>query len=164
MTSNDRDKPAALRVPATILEAIYRHARASFPAECCGYLRGSQDGDAVDEVVACRNAQVDGDHPTRPERGAESGFVITGTELLAFARSLDTDRPARILYHSHTNGRAYFSEVDREVAAGPGGGPTYPVQHLVVGITAAAVTEVAQYGWSETAKDFVELARWPVLQ
>src|SRR5512143_1307221 len=78
--ADDRDTPgaapAALRVPATTLEAIYQHARASFPAECCGYLRGPRDGDAADEVVPCRNAQTDGDHPTVPERGAESGFVI----------------------------------------------------------------------------------------
>ena len=47
--------------------------------------------------------------------------MIAGAELFAFARSFDSDRPARIVYHSHTNGRAYFSEVDREVAATPAG-------------------------------------------
>ena len=87
--------------------------------------------------------------------------MITGSELFAFAKSLDGNRPARILYHSHTNGRAYFSEVDRAVAASSTG-PHYPVQHLVIGLTAAGLTEAAQFAWSDEARDFVELARWSI--
>ena len=59
--------------------------------------------------------------------------------------------PARIVYHSHTNGRAYLSEVDRQMALDSG----YPVQHLVIGVTADAVTVVAQFDF-----DLVEVARW----
>jgi proteasome lid subunit RPN8/RPN11 len=149
---------AAIAIPAEVRAQIFAHARAAYPAECCGYLVGPRDGAAVDAAIACRNAQLDGTHPTVPERGAESGFVIAGGELFAFARTLDTDRPARVIYHSHTNGRAHFSEVDREVAAGPAG-PAYPVQHLVVGVTADRVTELAQYAWSDEAHSFVEVAR-----
>src|SRR5262249_53285399 len=137
-----------------VLVAIYGHARAAFPEECCGYLVGPRGGAGVDAAVACRNAQADGDHPIAPERGADAGFVITGAELFAFARSLDGERPARIVYHSHPGGRAYFSEVDREVARTAG----YPVQHLVIGVTAEGVTEAAQF--AEHAGDFVEVARW----
>jgi proteasome lid subunit RPN8/RPN11 len=88
---------------------------------------------------------------------------------LRFARSFDTDRPARVVYHSHTNGRAYFSTVDRRMADGP----AYPVQHIVIGVgvtagarpasdRAPAITEVAQFAWSEAARDHVEVARWAV--
>ena len=145
-----------IAIPAVVRAAMERHARATFPAECCGYLVGPAGGDAVDAVIECRNAQEDGDHPTAPERGAETGFVIAGAELFAFARSFDSARPARIVYHSHTNGRAYFSAVDREVARVAG----YPVQHVVVGVTATGVTEGAQFAWSEAAGDFVEISRW----
>lgn len=147
-----------LAIPADVLAAVYQHAVAEFPAECCGYLVG---GAAIESAVRCRNAQPDGLHPTAPERGADTGFVIAGAELFAFARSFDGPRPARVVYHSHTNGRAYFSAVDREVARSAG----YPVQHLVVGVTAAGITEAAQFAWSDEAGDFVEIARWaaPVL-
>lgn len=148
-------------IPSFVLATVYEHARAAFPDECCGYLVGPHDAAAVDGAVPCRNAQRDGDHPTHPARGPDTGFVIAGAELLAFARTLDTARPARIVYHSHTNGRAYFSDVDRQVAASPAG-PHYPVQHLVVGITTAGLTEAAQFAWSAEARDFVELARWPI--
>jgi proteasome lid subunit RPN8/RPN11 len=146
-----------VRIPDDLRETIYAHAREAFPAECCGYLRG--DRDAIQAVVRCRNAQVDGDHPTHPERGADTGFVISGRELFDFARSLDSALPARVVYHSHTNGRAYFSGVDRQNALGPSG-PIYPVEHLVIGVTAAGVTEAAQFAWAADIGDFVEVARW----
>jgi proteasome lid subunit RPN8/RPN11 len=147
-----------IAIPGDVLAAIYAHAIAAFPDECCGYLVGAAPG-AVDAAVACRNAQADGEHPLVPARGADTGFVIAGAELLAFARSFDTDRPARIVYHSHTNGRAYFSAVDRGMAA-TAAGPAYPVQHVVVGVAGRAITEVAQFAWSDAARDHVEIARW----
>lgn len=154
-------RPAALAIPHSVLATIYEHARATFPDECCGYLIGSKGAASVDGAVICRNAQRDGDHPTHPERDADTGFVIAGAELLAFARSLDGERPARVVYHSHTNGRAYFSQVDRTNAAGPGG-PVYPVQQLVIGVTATGLTEAAQLAWSDEVRDFVEVARWAI--
>lgn len=146
-------------IPPQLLAAVCGQARAEFSAECCGYLTGPAGGDAVDALVPCRNAQAGGEHPLVPERGADAGFVIAGAELFAFAKSFDGPAPARIVYHSHTNGRAYFSDVDREMAAGPEG-PAYPVQHLVVGLDAERITEVAQFAWSDEARDFVEVARW----
>ena len=151
-----------IRIPDGVRAAIYAHARGAFPDECCGYLCGPAGGDAVELAVACRNAQADGDHPVAPARGADTGFVIAGAELLQFARRFDGAQPPRIVYHSHTHGRAYFSDVDRAVAAGP----AYPVQHLVVGVIAeppgCRVVEAAQFAWSIDAGDHVEVARWSV--
>jgi proteasome lid subunit RPN8/RPN11 len=153
-----REPLTPVAIPGELLAAVYAHAIAAFPDECCGYLVGATP-DAVDAVVACRNAQADGSHPIAPERGADTGFVIDGAELFAFARSFDGARPPRVVYHSHTNGSAYFSTVDRRMA-GSEGGPSYPVQHLVIGAAPGAVTEVAQFAWSAAAGDFVEIARW----
>lgn len=151
--------PRAIAIPPALLAEIYAHARRAFPAECCGYLVGDRAGDTVTAAIRCRNAQLDGDHPIAPERGADTGFVIAGAELLAFARSFDGATPARVVYHSHTNGRAYLSAIDRALAATPAG-PAYPVQHVVVGVTGAGATEAAQFAWSDAASDYVEVARW----
>jgi proteasome lid subunit RPN8/RPN11 len=147
-----------IAIPRPVLEAIYAHARLAFPDECCGYLIGASPA-AVDAAVACRNAQLDGEHPLTPERGADTGFVIAGAELLGFARSFDTARPARIVYHSHTHGRAYFSTTDQQMAATPAG-PAYPVQHVVIGIADGSVVEAAQFAWQDQAAAYVEVARW----
>ena len=138
-----------MTISPDLLAQVYAHARADFPAECCGYLTATR-------VVRCRNAQADGEHPIAPDRGADTGFVIAGAELFAFARAFDTADPPLVVYHSHTNGRAYFSRVDQAMAAGP----AYPVEHLVVGITAEGLTEAAQFAWSGAA--YVEVARWSI--
>lgn len=150
----------AIAIPEALRQRIYAHARRCYPAECCGYLIGASS-QLVDAAIECRNAHVDGDHPTTPERGPDAAFVIAGRELIAFARSFDTSSPARVVYHSHTNGRAYFSAVDREVAT-VDGSPTYPVQHLVIGLDGARIVEAAQFAWDDGARDWREIARWQV--
>jgi len=142
----------AIAIPPPALERIYTHARESFPDECCGYLVG----DPIDEVVRCRNAQDDGE--INPDRSADRGFVIAGRELFVFAKSFESSRPARVVYHSHTNGRAYFSDTDRRMARDA----MYPVQHLVVALTGDALVEAAQFAWSADVADFVEIARWVI--
>ena len=146
--------------PAHLAE-LYAHARAEFPRECCGYV--------TDAVVPCTNAwNVDGDVGVDPNangnanvngstRGRDTAFAIDGAELLAFARTFSTSNPARVVYHSHTNGRAYFSGMDRAIAV-VDGAPTYPVDHVVIGIDATRITEAARFAWD--GSDYVEVSRW----
>ena len=150
-----------MNIPRKILEEVYREARRSFPAECCGWLAGPVDSQEVSTLRQCANAQDSGTHPTTPDRGAETAYVITGDDLLALNRSFDTDLPAQVIYHSHPNGRAYLSPTDREVATSPwGDGPAYPVQQLVVGLDQHRVVEAALYAWSDQDEGFVEIARY----
>jgi len=122
------------------LAAVFAHARDAFPLECCGYVLD-------DAVVRCTNAAA-----------SATAYAIDGAELLAFVRTLDSPRPARIVYHSHTNGRAYLSARDLAIAA-TGAGPVYPVAQLVVGVTADGPTEAALFAWRDV--EYVEVARWP---
>ena len=81
--------------------------------------------------------------------------------MLALNNSLDSEAPARIIYHSHPNGRAYLSDTDRTVATSPwGDGPAYPVQQLVVGIDDQRVVEAALFAWDDASQGFVELERY----
>jgi proteasome lid subunit RPN8/RPN11 len=154
-------KAVPLNIPSRLLEEVYREARLTFPAECCGWLAGPVDRAEVSIVRQCVNAQDSGTHPTTPDRGAETAYVITGEDLLELNRSFDTDSPAQIIYHSHPNGRAYLSPTDREVATSPwGDGPAYPVQQLVVGVDPHRVVEAALYAWSDEDEGFVEIARY----
>jgi [CysO sulfur-carrier protein]-S-L-cysteine hydrolase len=154
--------PHPFRISPAILEEVYREARKSFPAECCGWLAGPRDGPEVTAIRRCVNAQNSGTHPTAPERGAETAYVFTAEDLIDLNRSLDTDQPALVIYHSHPNGQAYLSETDRTVATSPwGDGPAYPVQQLVVGIDSQRVVEAALFAWSDAEGGFAEIARFP---
>ena len=161
-----------VEIPPGLLEAVYREARRSYPAECCGWLSGPRDGGAATTIRPCVNAQGEGNnpgnnpenraiHPTAAERTAETAYVFTGEDLLELNRSLDGGQPALVIYHSHPNGRAYFSDTDRTVAASPwGDGPAYPVQQLVVGIDGQRVVAAALFAWSEPESGFAEIARY----
>ena len=153
--------PTPLEVPRDILEEIYRQARREYPHECCGWLAGDRDGTSVTTVRACVNMQAQGGHPSAPGRSAETAYVFGAQDLLELNHSLDSDRPARIIYHSHPNGQAYLSDIDRGVAISPwGDGPAYPVQQLVIGIDAHRIVDAALYDWSDEASDFIEIARF----
>ena len=151
-----------MNIPGKILEEIYRHAREEFPNECCGWLTGSRDGDEVGRVRGARNAYDPATHPTASDRTAESAYVIDGDDLLELNRTLDGDEPPLVIYHSHPNGRAYFSETDRRVATDPwGDGPAYPVKQLVVGIDGNRVVEARLFEWNDSEKGFVAVAEFP---
>ena len=154
--------PRPLEIPRDVLLKVFREARKAFPDECCGWLEGPKGQDLVDAIRPCENAQSAGDHPTQSQRTAETAYVIAGDDLLALNKSLDSERPARVIYHSHNNGRAYFSKTDHDVATSPwGDGPAYPVQQLVVGLDPERVCEAALFAWSDAGGGFVEIARFP---
>lgn len=154
-------RPSPIDIPRDLLEDVYREARRAYPAECCGWLSGPRGSATVDRLRPCENAQAAGQHPTEAARGAETAYVIADGDLLELSRSFDGDRPARVIYHSHYNGRAYFSATDHEVATSPwGDGPAYPVQQLVVGLTPERVVEAALFAWSDDDGGFVEIARY----
>ena len=153
--------PTPVAIPRELLEQVYQEARRCFPAECCGWLAGPRDSGAADTIRSCVNMQDGGQHPTAADRTAETAYVLSGPDLLALNRGLDDAAPPLVIYHSHPNGRAYFSDTDRAVAASPwGDGPAYPVQQLVVGIDRQRVVEAALFAWSDAAGGFVEIARF----
>ena len=155
--------PIPVILPRALLEQVYQEARRAFPAECCGWLAGPRDSGAAAAIRPCVNMQDSGgQHPTAADRTAETAYVLSGPDLLALNRELDTAAPPLVIYHSHPNGRAYFSDTDRAVAASPwGDGPAYPVQQLVVGIDGQRIVESALFAWSDADGGFVELARYP---
>ena len=146
-------------IPREFLVDIYQHAREEYPYECCGWLAGD-DSEYVSIVRPCVNMQAQGNHPTDPARTAETAYVFGPDDLMKLNRSFDSDQPARIIYHSHPNGRAYLSDIDRRVAISPwGDGPAYPVRQLVVGIDERRVVESALFEWSD-ADGFIKVGRF----
>jgi proteasome lid subunit RPN8/RPN11 len=144
-------EPSAAVIAPAALEVIFREALAAFPAECCGWV-------TLTGARPCVNAQGAG--AGIEGRSAETAYVIGGADLLALNRAFDGADPPVAIYHSHPNGRAYFSATDRGVAMSPfGDGPAYPAQQLVVGVLADRVVEWALFAWSDAAGDFVEVAR-----
>jgi len=155
-------RPSPVEISRDILLKAYSEARAAYPEESCGWLAGPAEGPAI-VLRACENHQNSGNHPTAAERPAETAYVIDGEDLMALNRDLDTATPPLVIYHSHPNGLAYLSATDRTVATNPpewGGGPTYPVQQLVIGIDGHRVVDAALFAWSIEEDGYTEVARF----
>ena len=97
-----------LVLPEPLRDAIAGRAKAAFPAECCGLIEGMRDqsGFSVTRI-----------HPARNLASAADRFEIDPKDHIAAAKEA-RGRGARLIgcYHSHPNGRAQPSELDRSRA------------------------------------------------
>ena len=134
---------------ATALEKIFAHAVDGYPREVCGLVFAARDagGYPDPEVQRCENQHA----------ASRTAYSLSAADVMSLARSLETDRPARIVYHSHIDIGAYFSDED-VMSAAPGGALLVPVDHLVVDVRERVVRGAKLYRFD--AGRFGELARY----
>lgn len=135
------------------LEQIYRHARAEHPRECCGFVLGR--GEAA-EVVQCRNEQ-DRYHALDPDtypRTSANAYMFGPKDVLRLDRSLGSELPATIIYHSHPRVGAYFSDEDVRAAVSAG----WSVDYLVVDCQDDEIREAKLF--RREGEGFVEVERF----
>ncbi len=129
------------------LGAVCRHAEAEYPEECCGTISGSGVRPSVN---VCREGGGAID--------ARRTFELDAASAVAVAQSAEDSNGVRIVYHSHPDGPAVFSETDRRAAA-PAGRPVYPhLCHLVIACTGGRVSQVSLYAWRRD--EYVRVASW----
>jgi proteasome lid subunit RPN8/RPN11 len=147
------------------LAAIQRQAVGEYPYESCGVIlaRGEER-----RLVPCRNIQneLHAKDPARHPRDARTAYYIDPKELLMIGRLEGEGFRVRVIYHSHVDAGAYFSETDRRQAL-VGGEPAYPDATYIVtavvgaggpgaaGVAPPRVEAVAAFRWNEKRRDFV---------
>jgi proteasome lid subunit RPN8/RPN11 len=145
---------------AAELEAIQQHARADYPAECCGVLLVRPAAVAEERrLVACRNIQdeLHARDPARFPRTARTAYYIGHADLLEIGRREGEGFEVRVIYHSHVDAGAYFSETDRQNAM-VDGSPTYPqATYVVVSVADGRVADTRAHRFSREANGFVEV-------
>lgn len=157
--SGDGGDPGDL--PPALLAAIRAHAEAGYPEEVCGLVLGPRGG-PLDEVLRCENRQneLHARDPERHPRTAATAYALGVEDIARLDGSLAGARPCRLIYHSHVDVGAYFSDEDRRMAAPPGWGPLYPeVDYLVVDAQAGGARGARRYRF--IGDDFVEVAEYP---
>ena len=139
-------------LPRAALDDIYAHAREGYPEEVCGFVM------AGGEVRRCENQQ-NKMHALDPEtypRTAKTAYFLGFKDLKFLDQSLKSERPVRVIYHSHVDVGAYFSDEDVRAAA-PDGEPLFPVEYLVVDVRADGVREARLFRFE--GGRFLEVAR-----
>lgn len=125
------------------LQAIYRHAVDAYPEECCGFV-------FADARVHCGENiqnQLNERNPDTYRRSAANGYTFAVADTMLLNRSLRSDNPVRVIYHSHPDVGAYFSREDEDKALFCGK-PIYPVSYLVVDVRAGETMGAKLFEWN----------------
>jgi proteasome lid subunit RPN8/RPN11 len=135
------------------LDAIQRQAVEEYPRESCGVVlaRGAER-----RLLPCRNVQDDlhARDPARYPRDARTAYYIDPADLLRIGRLESDGFAVTVIYHSHVDTGAYFSETDRRQAL-VGGEPAYAAAtYVVTSVVGGRVEAVAAFRWDAAARDF----------
>lgn len=144
-------------IPKKFLQEIFRYAENDYPNECCGMILGFSGCAEFSRVKAFKNVQ-DEYHAQEPKifpRTSRQAYFMDPKELLALQKELRASgEEIRVIYHSHIDVPAYFSEEDKRLALG-GGAPLYPeVDYLIVSVTQKKASEACLYAWDSGKKEF----------
>ena len=93
-----------LALPASMLNAIERHAQRLHPIECCGLVSTNAKGE-LRHIEMCNKAN------------SETFFEFDPKEQLGVWRNMMLqDEELLLIYHSHTHSKPYPSRTDKEYA------------------------------------------------
>ena len=140
------------------LDEIHLHAVEEYPHECCGIVVGNPDDNLDNVVYRCENIQnkLHEKDPGSFTRDARTAYNISALELQKLlSEASSKGRVFKVLYHSHPEHDAYFSEEDTRMALFDGATPIYPgTQYLVVSVYGEKVRDQALFGWDPETKTF----------
>ena len=150
-----------LRIPPEYLNQIRRHAEEDYPNECCGILVGPKnEKDKVTGIHRCKNVQDEYNvqDPASFPRTAKTAYFIDSAGLVRIQREArEKNCEIRVIYHSHVDTGAYFSEEDQRIALVEGK-PAYPdVSYLVVSVKEKKAEEVSLFSWDGKGKTFLKI-------
>jgi proteasome lid subunit RPN8/RPN11 len=141
-------------IPDDALREIARHARAQYPAECCGLLLADASGALRFQPIA--NVAGTAQGVATSDRTQRDGYVMDPKALLDALEAADRSG-GRLwgIVHSHPDAGAYFSNEDRKMALGGGTEPLWPdVHYLVVSVMAGRVDAARLYSWNGARSEF----------
>jgi proteasome lid subunit RPN8/RPN11 len=127
--SGNAPEPAALRVPASVLDELIAHARAEAPRECCGLLIGRRG--EINRAFRARNAR----------RGTTRYLIDPRDHFAAIRAAREAGAEVVGYYHSHPASAPQPSAVDRQEAV-PG-----PHYYVLVSLAGAGGTPSAAAYW-----------------
>jgi proteasome lid subunit RPN8/RPN11 len=139
------------------LAAIHAQAVREYPHESCGIIltRGAER-----RLMPCRNIQeaLHAQDPAQHPRDARTAYHIDPRDLLRVGQLEGQGFAVAVIYHSHIDAGAYFSETDRRQALF-GEEPMYPGTAYIVasvrgGASGPEVDDTAAFRWDPVQRDF----------
>lgn len=151
-----------LTITQAVIERVDEEARAAFSRdeESCGLLVGPADQPLVVDTTVPMENRANKLHRLDPETYPRTGRMYFDLDPLKFERAVregeGSGRPVKVLYHSHLDVGAYFSDTDAQAATMGGDAPSYDLAYLVTSVRAGVVDERKLFVWSPDTRKFVE--------
>lgn len=148
-----------MNIPKHILSEIGEHSESAYPQECCGVvLARNNSPDQLTRVLRCKNAQ-DQFHELDPiqfPRTNRNAYFIDPKDLLSIGHECrDNDERVRVIYHSHPDAGAYFSEEDQRCAVIDGEPLHLGVDYLVVSVRDGQAGDLQFFVWDSSPGSYV---------
>jgi proteasome lid subunit RPN8/RPN11 len=146
-----------LTVTRGALDRVFAEAREAYgrDEESCGFLLGPREPwQALDEVMPMVN-RANQLHALDPVAYPRTGRMYFDIDSMKFQRAIEraqeTERPVKVLYHSHLDVGAYFSDTDAQVALMGGSTPPFALAYLVTSVRSGKVDDHALFVWAQGA-------------
>jgi proteasome lid subunit RPN8/RPN11 len=152
-----------ITIKRDVAERIDSEARAAFDRdeESCGLLVGPADEPLLVDAIVPMENRANELHKLDPETYPRTGRMYFDVDPMKFERSVRDGeacgRPVKVLYHSHLDVGAYFSETDAQAATMGGVEPSYDLAYLVTSVRAGVVDDQKLFVWDPERKSFVEV-------
>jgi proteasome lid subunit RPN8/RPN11 len=150
-----------LTFQAKVLEEVRRQAVEAYgrDEESCGLLYGpAGDPLFVDGVFPMEN-RANKLHKLDPETYPRTGRMYFDIDPMKFAKFMrekdEAGAPVKVLYHSHLDAGAYFSETDATTATMGGDSPAHALAYLVTSVLKGKVDEMNLFIWDTASRSFV---------
>ena len=105
-----------LAIERGVLEGIHAHALETYPSECCGFASGPASEVATVNAAVREVNEADKYHKLDPitfPRTSTTYFKINELRAAkAFEQGEKNGQPIKVIYHSHCDAGAYFSQED----------------------------------------------------
>jgi proteasome lid subunit RPN8/RPN11 len=105
-----------LVISRAVMAELEAHALAAYPSECCGFVSGPAEQPALLDAYVREENEADKYHKLDPETFPRTSRTYFKINELRAAKAFDAGdkvgRPIKVIYHSHCDAGAYFSQED----------------------------------------------------
>ncbi|MED5516692.1 MAG: PLP-dependent transferase [SAR324 cluster bacterium] len=147
-----------MRIPEQILAECHAHGVEAYPEESCGFIVGNlDDAESLETVHPMRNImnELHEEDPEQYPRTGRDGYMIDPREHMKLERSLKKEgKQIKVIYHSHPDVGAYFSEKDKEDALWNGNARYPGITFLVCATNQGKAGDAILVDFNTTESDF----------
>ncbi|MGB5367269.1 MAG: Mov34/MPN/PAD-1 family protein [Polyangiales bacterium] len=133
-----------LEIDKSVMDEIEQHALECYPSESCGFVFGPAEEPALLDELQREENEADKYHKLDPVTFPRTSKMYFKINELRAARTFEQGhidgRPVKVIYHSHCDAGAYFSDEDAATFAN-NGELMWPCAYIVVSVMNGKLTE-----------------------